>query len=51
VWIISHFQQLLEEYGESSEQVTISNAMVDFLAENKLPVPKRLLTAEDKPII
>ncbi|MEL6270895.1 MAG: hypothetical protein AAFV33_28330 [Chloroflexota bacterium] len=50
VWVIWHFQQMLEAYGEDSDELTISNAMVDFLAAHNLPVPKRILTTQNIPI-
>lgn len=50
VWISEHLKHLIDRYGEDADEVTLSNAMVDFLAENKIPVPKRLLTEQDKPL-
>lgn len=43
VWIVNHMQRLWERYGTDAD---INAAMVDFLAENSIPVPKRLITDE-----
>lgn len=51
VWISEHFQRLLETYGEGASETTLSNAMVDFLAAHRIPVPKRLLTSADDPLM
>ncbi len=51
VWIIEYFEKLVETYGETASEATLSNALVDFLADNKIPVPKRLLTETDEPPI
>lgn len=51
VWIIDHFRKLIDEYGEGSGQVKLSAAMVDFLAENKIAIPKRLLTEDDEALL
>ncbi|MEO0561299.1 MAG: hypothetical protein AAF125_04260 [Chloroflexota bacterium] len=47
IWIIGHFQRLYERYGDDADQVRLSNALVDFLAENHIPVPKSLLTEDE----
>lgn len=51
VWVSEHFQRLLERYGEGADEATLSHALVDFLAEHKIPVPKRLLIEENKPLV
>lgn len=49
IWIIGHFQRLMDHYGTNS--VRISEALVNFLGENHIPVPKRLLVEDDDPVI
>lgn len=50
VWVIGHLQHLMNVYGEDAEEANLSNALVDFLASHNIPVPKRLLTDDDKPL-
>jgi hypothetical protein len=50
VWIIEYFERLVQTYGESASEATLSNALVDFLADHKIPIPKRLLTETDEPL-
>ncbi|MEM6529032.1 MAG: hypothetical protein AAF653_12110 [Chloroflexota bacterium] len=50
VWVIWHFQQMLQTYGENSSDVTVSNAMAEFMAAHNLPVPGRVILAQDEPI-
>lgn len=45
IWILNHVKRIWDTKGE--DEATISAAMVDFLAENKIPVPKQLLTEDD----
>jgi len=51
IWIIGHFLRIWETYGDDASQLRLSNAMVDFLAENKIPIPKRLITEDDEPLL
>jgi hypothetical protein len=51
IWIIGHFLRIWETYGDDASQLRLSNAMVDFLAENKIPIPKRLIVEDDEPLI
>ena len=50
IWIIGHFKRLLEEYEQDTHMVGISDALVEFLASNKMPIPKRLIEEDDDKI-
>jgi hypothetical protein len=51
LWIVSHFQRLMDTYGAGAEEVNMSSALVDFLAENNKPIPKPLLDEDEEPPI
>lgn len=51
VWISEHLNQLLEVYSEENVPATLSDALVDFMAAHKIPVPKRLLTEDNQAVV
>ncbi|MFZ4816074.1 MAG: hypothetical protein ACOYL5_16175 [Phototrophicaceae bacterium] len=49
-WIISHLQELTNEFHD--DHASLSEALVQMLAKNKIPVPKQLLMEQDdEPIL
>lgn len=49
MWVINHFQKLMNHYGDETE-LKLSDALVEFLGANHIPVPKRLINENDTPI-
>ncbi len=50
IWITGHLRRLWETYGDDDTQLRLSNALVDFLAEHNIPIPKRLINENDDPL-
>jgi hypothetical protein len=50
IWIIRHFRRLWETYGDENVKLRMSDALVEFLAEHNIAIPKRLLTEDDEPL-
>lgn len=51
LWSIDHLREVREELGEEAESRRFSDALVDFLAERRIPVPKDLLMEKDESVI
>jgi regulator of sigma D len=47
LWLVDHLAEVKAQYGEEAEARSFSDALVDFLAEQHIPVPKDLLQEED----
>ena len=47
LWMIEHLRDVKEEYGEQATSRSLSDALVDYLTEKHIPVPKDLLTEKD----
>jgi hypothetical protein len=47
LWMIDHLREMMEQYGEESTSRSFSDALVDYLAEKRISVPKELLTEKD----
>ncbi len=47
LWLVDHLQEVREQYGSEEETQRFSDALVDYLAERKIPVPKELLVEND----
>ncbi len=50
LWMIDHLRELRDQFGEKAPR-KISDALVDFLEERKLPVPGDLLEEKDDTMI
>jgi hypothetical protein len=50
LWMIEHLREVKEQYGENAPIQSFSDALVDFLAEKRIPVPKDLLTEKDSSV-
>lgn len=46
IWLISHLSAVQQEFGDS-RSTTYSDALVDFLSEKRIAVPKDLLNEDD----
>jgi hypothetical protein len=51
LWLVDHLREVRDELGEQAESRTFSDAVVDFLAERHIPVPKDLLMEKDDSVI
>ena len=51
MWMIDHLREVREEFGEDAKVRRFSDALVDFLHERRIPVPKELLVEDDSSVI
>jgi hypothetical protein len=47
LWMVDHLREVREELGEEATSRSFSDALVDFLNERKIPIPKELLVEDD----
>jgi hypothetical protein len=47
LWMIDHLREMMEDYGEESNARSFSDALVDYLSDKRIPVPKELLVEKD----
>ena len=47
VWLTNHLRYVREQFGEGSRSRRFSDAMVDFLAEHEIAIPRNLLHEQD----
>lgn len=50
LWLIDHLHEVQHQPEEDSRARTFSDALVDFLAERRIPVPKELLSETDRTV-
>ncbi len=51
LWLVDHLREVRDELGEQAESRTFSDAVVDFLTERHISVPKDLLMENDESVI
>ncbi|MEZ4672497.1 MAG: hypothetical protein R3E39_31735 [Anaerolineae bacterium] len=51
LWLVDHLRDVREEFGDAATARRFSDALVDFLAERKIPVPKDLLLEQDSSVM
>jgi hypothetical protein len=51
LWLVDHLREVRDELGEQAESRSFSDAVVDFLSERHIPVPKDLLMENDDSVI
>lgn len=51
LWLVDHLREVRDELGEQAESRSFSDALVDFLVERRIPVPKDLLLEQDDSVI
>ncbi len=51
LWLVDHLREVRDELGEQADSRTFSDAVVDFLTERHIPVPKDLLMEKDDSVI
>ncbi|MBW4437777.1 MAG: hypothetical protein KME04_11620 [Pleurocapsa minor GSE-CHR-MK-17-07R] len=47
LWMIDHLREMMEDYGAESNARSFSDALVDYLSDKRIPVPKELLIEKD----
>jgi hypothetical protein len=50
LWMIDHLREVKDAYGEESDVRTFSDALVDYLSEKRILVPKDLLAEKDESV-
>jgi hypothetical protein len=51
VWMVDHLREVREELGDNADARSFSDALVDFLQERRIPIPKELLVEDDPSVI
>jgi hypothetical protein len=51
LWLVDHLREMREEFGEKAKSRRFSDALVDFLTQHEIPVPKDLLMEADDSVI
>jgi hypothetical protein len=50
LWMVEHLREIAEQYGEQARTRRFSDALVDFLTERRISVPKDLLIEKDRTV-
>jgi hypothetical protein len=50
LWMVDHLREIRRQYGEEATARKFSHALVDYLAEKKIPIPRELLDEEDETV-
>ena len=51
VWMIDHLRDIRRQYGQETPSRKFSHALVDYLAQKKIPIPRELLAEDDDSVI
>jgi hypothetical protein len=51
LWMVDHLREVREEFGDDTRVRSFSHALVDFLTEHHIPIPKELLMEDDDSVI
>lgn len=51
LWMIDHLRDLRQQYGNESRSRKFSHALVDYLTEKKIPIPRELLQEDDDSVV
>ncbi len=51
LWLVDHLREVRQEFGEEAKSRTFSDALVDFLTEHDIPIPKDLLMEADPSVM
>lgn len=51
LWLVDHLRELREQYGDETPSRKISDALVDFLSERRIPIPDELPDEDDDSVI
>jgi len=51
IWMVDHLRDIRRQFGQETETRKFSHALVDYLTEKKIPIPRELLDEEDESVI
>ncbi len=51
IWLADHLRDIRRQYGETNDKRTFSHAIMDFLSEKKIPIPRELLEEDDDTVL
>ena len=51
MWMVDHLREVREELGDNADVRSFSDALVDFLQERRIQIPKELLVEDDPSVI
>ena len=51
MWMVDHLRDIRRQYGSESETKKFSHALVDYLAEKKIAIPRELLDEQDETVV
>lgn len=51
LWMVDHLREIRKLYGQEAERRRFSHALIDFLNEHKMPIPRELLDEKDDSVI
>jgi len=51
IWMVNHLRDIRQRYGAEASARKFSHALVDYLAEKKIPIPRELLDEADSTVI
>ncbi len=50
LWLVEHLREATEQYGDENRTRTFSHALVDYLVQRRIPIPKDLLKEKDRTV-
>lgn len=51
LWMIDHLRELRQQFGGKNRAVKFSDALVDYLTQRKISIPRELLDEDDESVI
>ena len=51
VWMVEHLRDIRRRYGHDNDIRKFSHALVDYLTEKKIPIPRELLDEDDESVL
>jgi hypothetical protein len=51
LWMVDHLREIRQQFGGDARARKFSDALVDYLTERKIPIPRELLNEDDDSVI
>jgi hypothetical protein len=51
LWMVDHLREIRQQFGGEAKARKFSDALVDYLSERKIPIPRELLDEDDDSVI
>ena len=51
IWMVDHLRDIRRQQGDENTSRKFSHALVDYLTEKKIPIPRELLDEEDDTVM